>query len=302
MAEQKQAGLGWLKWPIIIGVIFLVLILIAAVFFIFFFPSFLGSGESEGLLPPSIPEMVSRIVVVGLIGVVALVFLAAVAFVIYEMFFKKKELHIVQEHHKVLKESTMLNPVDTMRSLVLTGQGKIQHYTIGKIVGHTQVPIKIERAIGVDKMGNEDSNKSESSKAFEKRKKDLEENGRNVYDFFAFLQGRGVYGFPFFGLLEPVKIFACYPCERSPDLLGDVEIYDVGSWKISGVNIFVPANRSKEPMHTVKEFETQLLPIAYMGLLDYLGLIAQRGVEGDTALQKWLQTKASTVNIKESNV
>jgi len=302
MAEQKQQSLGWLKWPIIIGIILLVLAAIAAIFFVFFLPSFTGTGESGALLSPGIPEILGRIMVVGLVGIVALVFLVAVAFVIYEMFFKKKELHIVQEHHKVLKESTMLNPVETMRSLVLTGKGQIQHYTIGKIVGHTQVPIKTERIIAVDKMGKEDSGLSESKASYAKRKALLEEDGKDRYDFFAFMQGRGVYALPFFSLLEPVKIFACYPSERSPDLLGDVEVYDVGSWKISGVNIFVPANRSKEPMHTVREFETQLLPIAYMGMLDYLGLIAQRGVEGDTALQKWLQTKASTVNIKESNV
>jgi len=61
----------------------------------------------------------------------------------------------------------------------------------------------------------------------------------------------------------------------------------------------VPSCRSKEPKATIKDMEGQLFPIAYMSLIDYLGLVAQRGIEGDTSMQKWLQAKASTVNIKE---
>lgn len=298
MAE-KSGSSGWIKWGIIIAVIFAILIGLAAVFFVFFLPSF-GAGEEGEMVSPGLPEVLGRVMVVGLVVIVGMVFLASIAFVIYEIFFKKKELHIVQEHHKIVKEATLLNPVETMGNLVLTGTGKVQNYKIGKIVGHTQVPIKIERKIAVDNMGKEDQNHSETPAAFRKRKAKLKEEGRDRYDFFAFTQRKGVYGLPFFSLLEPVKIYACYPKERTPDLIGDIEVYDIGSWKISGVNIYVPANRNLEPMQTVQEFETQLMPIAYMGLLDYLGLVAQRGVEGDTALQKWLQTKSQTVNIKES--
>jgi hypothetical protein len=51
-------------------------------------------------------------------------------------------------------------------------------------------------------------------------------------------------------------------------------------------------------MRTIKEVETQVMSIAYMSILDYVGLAAQRGIEGDAALQKWLETKSTSVNIK----
>jgi len=295
MADGKESGLGWKKWPLIIGGILLFLAVIAGIVFVFFFPTML---PAEGLQPPAIPEMFGRMGAVGIIAIVGIIFVVAVLFIVYEMFFKKRELHIVQEHHKIIKEATMLNPVDTLGMLVMSGKKKMQHYVVGKIVGHTQVPVNIERNIIIDKNGKEDPNLSETPGQYQIRKKQRETDGRGHYDFFAFLTGRGVYSMPIFNLFEPVKIFACYPSERSEDLIGDVEIFDIGSWKISGVNIYVPAQRNSEPMHTAKEFEAQLMPIAYMSLLDYLGLVAQRGVEGDTALQKWLQTKSSTVNVK----
>jgi len=297
VAEQKPGMSGLVKWGLIIGVIIFIAFGIVSLLFIFALPSMLP-GEGGELAPVQLPEIGSRLIVVVVIFVVGIVFVLAVAFVIYEIFFKKKELHIVQEHHKVVKDATMLNPVSTLGNLILTGQNKIQHYSLGKIIGHTQVPVSFERHVVISQNGQEHES-SESYKDYLKRKAEAKESGRDKYDFFAFTSGKGVYGLPIFNLLEPVKIFACYPSERSPDLIGDVEILDVGTWKVSGVNIFVPAQRNNEPMFTAKEFEAQLFPIAYMSLLDYLGLIAQRGVEGDTALQKWLETKSSSVNVKE---
>lgn len=301
---EKETGnmMGKLiKWGAIIFAVLFIIGAIGAIVFVFFFPSFFEVGGRGEMLPPTIPEIVGRLVGVVAIFVVFVIFIVSIIIVIYELFFKKKELHIVQEHHKIVKESTMLNPVRTMGNLVLSGQGKIQHYTLGKIVGHTQVPVKFERQIILNSFGKIDEKLSENEADFKKRKKKAEEHNRNKYDFFAFLNGKGVYGLPLLSLLEPVKIFACYPGERSLDLVGDVEVYDVGTWKISGVNIFVPAQRNHEPMITMAEFKSQLMPIAHMGLMDYLGLIAQRGVEGDTGLQRWLQTKATNVNVKESS-
>ena len=300
MAEKKEGGtMGQtlLKWGIILGAVAFVLFGILALLFVFALPSFLPS-ESGALVAPELPEIGSRFVAVVVVAVVAVVFIVAVIFVIYEIFFKKKELHIVQEHHRVVKDAAMLNPVETMGNLVLTGQNKVQHYSLGKIIGHTQVPVSFERHVSIKSNGKEHDD-SETMEEYLERKQSAIETGRGVYDFFAFVGGKGVYGLPIFNLLEPVKIFACYPSERSPDLIGDIEIRDVGTWKVSGVNIFVPAQRNQEPMFTAQEFKAQLFPIAYMSLLDYLGLIAQRGVEGDTALQKWLETKSSSVNVKE---
>jgi hypothetical protein len=42
------------------------------------------------------------------------------------------------------------------------------------------------------------------------------------------------------------------------------------------------------------------MPIAMTSTMDYIGLVAQRGIEGDTSMQKWLESKASLVNIKQS--
>jgi len=300
MAREKGKGFNWQKWALIAGAIVLILIVVFAAVFIFFLPSFVAVDEKGEPIPPEMPEIVGRLAVVFGVIIIGLIFIAGILFFIYEVFFKKKELHIVKEHHKIVREAALLNPVETMNDLVLTGSNRVQHYRLGRIVGHTQVPVKFERHIVIGQDGKENSGLSESKQAFIKRVKEAKEAGKDRYDFFAFVNNRGIYKLPFFSLLEPPKIFACYPSERSGDLLGDVEIHDVGTWKVSGVNIFIPGERSKEPMHTVKEFETQLMPIAYMGILDYVGLVAQRGIEGDTSMQKWLQNKASVVNIKES--
>ena len=49
----------------------------------------------------------------------------------------------------------------------------------------------------------------------------------------------------------------------------------------------------------VQDFKHQIMPIAVTSLVDYIGLVAQRGIEGDTALQKWLEVKSSSVNVKQ---
>jgi len=300
MAEEKKPS-PFMKYAIIGGAILFIIIAIIAVAFVFFVPTWFGGEEGfNDMVSPDIPEVVLRLAIVGVALLVGLVFAAGIIFVIYEWFFKKKELHIVKEHHKIISETTQLNPVSTMRNLVLTGQNKIQSYPLGRIVGHTQIPVKFERFVNIDENGNLDETLSETKEEFENRKNTARAEGRDRYDFFAFLNNKGLYALPFFSLLEPVKIFACYPMERTPDLLGDVEVFDVGTWKLSGVNLFIPGQRSEEPMHTIKEIEGQLMPIAYMNLIDYVGLIAQRGIEGDTSMQKWLQAKASTVNVKEN--
>ncbi len=286
------------KFAVIGGLVFIVLTALTIYAFIFWLPSFYEIDEATGEAPaPALPEVIGRAGSMILIGVVLVVFLGAVAFVVWDLFFRKKELHIMKEHQKTIKEAAMLNPVETMGSLIMTGMGKIQHYNLGQIVGHTQVPVKFERNIMYDETGKEIFDMSETEKDFAKRKDLAEAEGRDTYDFFAFVQKKGFYALPLFSLMEPVKIFACYLNERSQDLIGDVEIYDVGTWKYGSV--FVPAQRAREPMHTVYDIKNQLMPIAYMSLLDYIGLVAQRGVEGDTSLQKWLQTKATQVNIKE---
>jgi len=301
MAEQTGKTPGWVKYAIIIGIIVFVLIAIVAAAFVFFVPTwFAGEEGFNEMIAPDIPEVLLRVAIVGVAVIIGLVFAAGIIFVLWEMFFKKKELHIVKEHHKIISETTQLNPVHTMRNLVLTGQNKIQSYILGKIVGHTQIPIKFERFLFIDENGKIDEALSETQTDFDARKAESQAAGKDRYDFFAFLSQKGVYALPFFAMLEPVKIFACYPTERTPDLLGDVEVYDVGTWKISGVNLFIPGQRSQEPMSTIKEIEGQLMPIAYMNLIDYIGLTAQRGIEGDTSMQKWLQAKASTVNVKEN--
>ena len=299
MAEKKTGGGAWKKYALIGGAIFIFVIAALVIYFLFFMPSLFEVDEVGNLGAPQIPELFLRLGVIIGVFTVGLIFIVAVVFVIYEMFFKKKELHIINEHHKVITEATSLNPVKTLGRIIMTGKGKIQNYPIGKIIGHTQVPVSFERLVYIDGNGRVDEEKSETIKDYKKRLKQAVNEGRDVYDFFAFITKKGVYALPIFNLFETPKIFACYPSERSPDLVGDIEVYDVGTWKISGVNIFVPASRSKEPKTTIKEMEGQLFPIAYMSLIDYLGLVAQRGIEGDTSMQKWLQAKASTVNIKE---
>ena len=300
MADKKAvSGLKWQKYALIAGAVIFLLLAALAVYFIYFMPSLTSLDDEGALVDPSIPEIVLRLGVVAGAIVVAIIFVVAVVYVIWEMFFKKKELHIINEHHKVIVESASLNPVKTLGQIVLTGQNRIQSYPIGRIIGHTQVPVNFERYIHIDGNGKIDEALSESDADFQERIKEAKEEKRDRYDFFAFVNQKGVYALPIFSLLEPPKIFACYPSERSPDLIGDIEIHDVGTWKLSGVNIFVPSNRSREPKSTVKDMEGQLFPIAYMSLIDYVGLVAQRGIEGDTSMQKWLQAKASTVNIKE---
>jgi len=298
MAEKKSDG-AWKKYVFIGGAVLFFILAGLALYFLFFMPSLTGVDEAGALMAPELPEMLLRLGVIFGAFIVGLIFVAAVVWIIYEMFFKKKELHIINEHHKIITEAASLNPVKTLGRLIMTGQGKIQNYPIGKIIGHTQVPINFERFVHVDGNGRVDNEKSETITDYNKRVKLAGNEGRNMYDFFAFITKKGFYALPIINLFETPKIFACYPSERSPDLIGDIEIYDVGTWKISGVNIFVPAQRSKEPKATIKEMEGQLFPIAYMSLIDYLGLVAQRGIEGDTSMQKWLQAKASTVNIKE---
>ena len=299
MASEKKSGTNWQKYALIAGAIIFFIGAVIAIYFLFFMTSLTGTDEAGAFLTPELPELFLRLGVIFGVGVVGLIFVAAVIWIIYEMFFKKKELHIINEHHKVIVEAASLNPVQTLGRIVLTGQGKIQNFAIGKIVGHTQVPINFERIVHVDGNGRVDEEKSETPEDYKKRVKQADADGRSKYDFFAFINQKGVYALPFFNLLEQPKIFACYPSERSPDLVGDVEVYDIGTWKISGVNIFVPGSRSKEPRTTIKDMEGQLFPIAYMSMIDYIGLVAQRGIEGDTSMQKWLQAKASTVNIKE---
>lgn len=299
MAAEKKQNINWQKYALIIGAVVLVVVVLIGVYFLYFMPSLIGVDEAGALLTPELPELFVRLGIIFGVVIVGVIFIISVVWIIYEMFFKKKELHIINEHHKIIVEATSLNPVETLGRLILTGSGKIQNYPIGKIIGHTQVPINYERIVHLDLNGRIDEEKSETSKDFEKRVKLAKDENKSSYDFFAFINGKGVYALPIFSLFETPKIFACYPCERSPDLVGDIEIYDVGIWKISGVNIFVPGARSKEPKSTIKDMEGQLYPIAYMSLIDYIGLVAQRGIEGDTSMQKWLQAKASTVNIKE---
>lgn len=299
MTEKKKGVSGWQKIALIIAAVVILIVAALAIYFLFFMPSLGGLDAEGGFVTPEIPELFLRLGVIFGAFIVGIIFIAAVIWIIYEMFFKKKELHIINEHHKIITEATSLNPVSTLGRIIMTGRGQIQNYPIGKIVGHTQVPVNFERFVHVDGNGRIDEEKSEMIEDYNKRIKQAAEAGNDKYDFFAFINRKGVYALPIFNLFETPKIFACYPSERSPDLVGDIEVHDVGTWKISGVNIFVPAQRSKEPKITIKEMEGQLFPIAYMSLIDYLGLVAQRGIEGDTSMQKWLQAKASTVNIKE---
>lgn len=298
MAEKKKDS-GWQRYALLVGAAVIVVLAALAIYFQIFMPSLFAAGPQGEALPPEVPEMILRTgVIIGII-VVGVVFVAAVLYVVWEMFFKKKELHIIQEHHKIIREAAMLNPVKTLGNLVLTGENRIQHYSIGKIVGHTQIPVSFERVIILKSTGKIDESLSETPDEFSERKAESEATGKDKYDFFAFITGKGFYALPIISILEPPKFFACYPCERSTDLLGDIEIFDVGTWKISGVNLFVPGGRAKTQMLTLKEMENQLFPIAYMGLADYLGLIAQRGIEGDTGFQRWIEGKSTTVNVKE---
>lgn len=295
-ATESKSMNPLVKWGLIIGGIIFLLFGILAVLFVFVLPSFMVGEEGQELVP-DIPEVLIRMGVVFGIFLVGIVLLAATAYVVYMLFFRKKEIHIVKEHMKILKEVTQLNPAETLHSLVLSGKGKIQHYAIGRIAGHTQVPVKFERYVMLDKDGKE-SPMSETDDEFKQRVDVARTDGRDRYDFFAFVTGRGFYALPIFSLFEPVKIFACYPCERSPDLIGDVEIYDVGVWKY--YSVLVPAQRAQEPLMTLEDFKNQIMPIAVTSIMDYVGLVAQRGIEGDTGLQKWLESKASLVNIKQN--
>lgn len=295
MAEEKKTS-GLVKWGLIIGGIIVLILAVVAFAFVFFLPSMVPDAEGTVGIEPDIPEVIMRIGIVFVFFLVGLAIIIGIAFIIWELFFKKKELHIVQEHAKIVKEATLMNPVKTLGHLVMTGRGKIQHYPLGRIVGHTQVPVKFERLVLFDDNGKEKT-ESETVKKFEGRKLKARQEGRGVYDFFAFVTGRGVYGLPILNLLEPPKIFACYENERSPDLLGDVEIYDVGTWKFYG--IYVPAQRAKEPAITLEDFKHQIMPIMVTSLMDYVGLVAHRGIEGDTGLQKWLEVKASQVSVKQ---
>ena len=297
MAEVKKDNSGLLKIGLIVGGILFVLFAILAFVFVFMFPSLIPGAEGAFGVEADIPEVVIRMFIVLGIGVVGLAMLAAIVYVIWALFFRKKELHIVKEHSKIIRQAAQLNPVETLGNIVMTGKGKIQHYDIGKIVGHTQVPVKFERRAVVDDDGVEDAAKSETPAAFKKRMDTQIRNGSDRYDFFAFVTSRGVYALPIFSLLEPVQIFACYPSERSQDLVGDVEIYDIGTWKY--YNLLVPAQRAAEPLTTLADFRNQIMPIALTSLMDYIGLVAQRGIEGDTSMQKWLESKASLVNIKQ---
>jgi len=143
----------------------------------------------------------------------------------------------------------------------------------------------------------EDAEKSETVRQFNIRVNKARDAGKDRYDFFAFVTQKGVYAMPLMSLLEPVQIFACYPAERSADLIGDIEIDDVGTWKY--YSLLVPAQRAAEPLTTLSDFKNQLMPIAVTSLMDYIGLVAQRGIEGDTSMQKWIESKAASVNIKQ---
>ena len=286
-----------LKWGLIIGAIIIVIVVIIAILFVFLVPSFVPGAKGEEV-PVDIPEVIVRMLIVFGVFVVGIVMVAGMAYAIWALFFKKKELHIVTEHAKIIREAAQLNPCETLGRLVMTGKGKIQNYPIGKITGHTQVPVKFERHVVFDSEGNEDFGKSETPAVFARRVKEAAAHGNDRYDFFSFVTHRGFYAFPILSLLEPLQIFACYPGERSQDLVGDVEIYDVGTWKY--YSIVVPAQRALEPMVTLSDFKNQIMPIAVTSLMDYIGLVAQRGIEGDTSMQKWLESKASLVNIKQN--
>ena len=297
MAESKKdTSGGLLKWGLIIGGIIFLIFAILAFVFVFFLPSFVP-GEEGQLLEVDIPEVIIRIIIVFGIFIVGIIMLAGLAYAIWALFFKKKELHIVKEHAKIVRQAAQLNPVETLGNIVMTGQGKIQHYSIGKITGHTQVPVKFERHVVFKDDDQEDTDKSESVAKFNARVKLAVSDKRDRYDFFSFITQKGVYALPIMSLLEPVQIFACYPSERSSDLVGDVEIYDIGTWKY--YSIIVPAQRASEPLTTLTDLKNQLLPIAITSLMDYIGLVAQRGIEGDTSMQKWIESKASLVNIKQ---
>lgn len=296
---EKKGGSGWLKWGLIAGAIIFIILAIVALYFVFAVPSMVEVDKEGVPLAPQLPEVGLRMAMIFGVIIVGLVFIAGIIFVLWEILFKKRELHIVKEHHKIIRESAALNPVSTLGNLVMTGANKIQSYNIGKIVGYTQIPVNFERFVYVNASGKIEEEFSESFDELKERKQEALAAGRDKYDFFAFVCKKGFYALPFFSMLEPPKILACYPAERTPDLVGDVEIYDVGTWKLSGVNIFVPGQRHQEPKITLHEMEGQLFPIAHMSLVDYIGLVAQRGIEGDTSMQKWLQAKASTVNVKE---
>ena len=300
MAEEKENSKGWIKYAVIIGIILVIVVGVLAVAFIYFIPSWVAVSPTGEGLAPTFEETIMRMVIVFVMAMFGIVFIAGIVLVIYEWFFKKKELHIVKEYQKIAKESAMLNPVTTMRNLVMTGKHQVQSYSVGKIVGHTQIPVKFQRIVFIDQNGKVIEDKSEAKEDFDKRRLDAMQTGKHLYDLFAFVTQRGLYALPFFSMLEPPKIFACYPAERSQDLLGDVEIFDVGTWKLSGVNLFIPGSRSREPDVTINEIKAQVMPIAYMSMIDYIGLIAQRGIEGDTSMQKWIQAKASTLNVKEN--
>lgn len=292
--EGGAGGINWIRWVIIIGGVILLIFAVLALVFIFLLPSFFSP---EGA-PPELPEILMRLGIIVGTFIVGVIIVIGIVVVVYEIFFKKKELHVVKEHAKIIKEASMLNPTPTLGSLVMTGKSQIQQYQIGKIVGHTQVPVKFERYVHLDENGKENIELSETPEELEERRGSAIKSGRDRYDFFAFITQRGIYALPLFNLLESPKIFACYPTERSPDLVGDVEIHDIGTWKY--YNIHVPAQRAQEPMVTLEDFKAQIMPIVNTSLIDYIGLVAQRGIEGDTSMQKWLEAKATQVNVKQS--
>lgn len=298
MAEEVKKNSGLLKWGLIIGGIAIIIFAVIGFLFVFLLPSVIP-GEEGQLIEADIPEVVVRMFVVVGVFVVGALMLAGLAYVVYALFFRKKELHIVKEHSKIIRQAAQLNPVETLGNIVMTGQGKIQHYNIGKITGHTQVPVKFERHVvyNTDEAQTENIEKSETEKTFKDRVKKAAITGKDKYDFFAFVTQKGLYALPIMSLFEPVQIFACYPSERSTDLVGDIEIFDIGTWKY--YTILVPAQRAVEPLVTLTDFKNQLLPIALTSLMDYVGLVAQRGIEGDTSMQKWIESKASLVSIKQ---
>ena len=113
MASEKKDNGGLVKIALIVGGILFLVCGIAAFVFIFVLPS-LMADESGELLAADIPEVIIRMFIVFGIFIVGLCLLAGAAYVIWALFFKKKELHIVKEHSKIIREAAQLNPVDTL--------------------------------------------------------------------------------------------------------------------------------------------------------------------------------------------
>jgi len=120
--SSKKDSSGTLKIGLIIGGIILLIFAILAFVFVFVLPSFVPSETGE-LLEVDIPEVIIRMFIVFGVFVVGVLMLAAMGYAIWALFFKKKELHIVKEHAKIIRQATQLNPVETLGNIVLTGKG-----------------------------------------------------------------------------------------------------------------------------------------------------------------------------------